>query len=557
MPLFLVLALAFFFERFRRMPPLPSSFFSGSASPFASFASFMISFTSFDSPPSAAVAPKPASSSPFFSSSSSESLSSPSTMIPTGVAPAAPSALVPPTPACSSCFTLSFTLGGRRRAVVGRIDRFGSAPMSSPPAAAAPLAASPPVNFSSSSLAPVCGAAAMDAAGVASSFAGAAAGAASSFAGAVSAAGAGLGAGAAPPPERTVWTASVESGAFLAATASSCSRRFVFSGSRPATTLAGLVSTSVLSTTPTNLMIFSRYAILAPFSFMPLPSSSSPSYRPAAKPVASVTADTTSCTNRKGGFVSSFSFIAGFEMSAPINSWVTAMSPVHCSIIESKPPSIPIAPPAASIPPDLGAPASSFVWRPPPLDAGGLPASSLAGAGSSAPFSSAFSSAAGGAVGLSSSPPFASAPGSSPAMARATQSADFPASTEVAAAASCCNHLLVFSGSRPATTFPALMAVATPVYSPTHRMIRSRYSSFAPLSLISFPFCRSGRSSYSPAAKPVASVTAETMSWMKRNGGFVRSLSLSDGLAKSGWSTRWVSATSSSRDMARHRTRGH
>ena len=35
--LFLVLALAFFFERFRRMPPFPSSFFSGSASPLASF----------------------------------------------------------------------------------------------------------------------------------------------------------------------------------------------------------------------------------------------------------------------------------------------------------------------------------------------------------------------------------------------------------------------------------------------------------------------------------------------------------------------------------------
>mmetsp|Transcript_14599 Transcript_14599/g.30599 ORF Transcript_14599/g.30599 Transcript_14599/m.30599 type:complete len:255 (-) Transcript_14599:81-845(-) len=223
-PPFLVDALAFFFVRPSRIPPFPSSFFSAvsPASPLASFASFMISFTSFDSPPSAAVVPKPASSSPFFSSSSSESLSSPSTMMPTGAAPAAPSVLVPPTPACSSCFTLSFTFGGRRRAVVGRIERLGSAPMSSPPAAA--LLASPPVNFSSSSFDPVCGAAAIDAAGGESSLAGAAAGAASSLAGAAASAAAGFGAGAPvspASPESTDLTASAESGAFLAATASS------------------------------------------------------------------------------------------------------------------------------------------------------------------------------------------------------------------------------------------------------------------------------------------------------------------------------------------------
>mmetsp|Transcript_14601 Transcript_14601/g.30606 ORF Transcript_14601/g.30606 Transcript_14601/m.30606 type:complete len:210 (-) Transcript_14601:345-974(-) len=209
---------------------------------------------------------------------------------------------------------------------------------------------------------------------------------------------------------------------------------------------------------------------------MPLPSSSSPSYSPAANPVVSVTALTTSCTKRNGGLVSSFSFIAGFDITPPISSWVTAMSPVHCSIIESKPPSIPIAPPAASIPPDLGAPASSFVWRPPPLEAGGLPESSFAGAGSSASASlpsarPPLSSAAGaGASPFGLSP----APGSSPAMARATQSDDLPASTLVAAAARFCSHLLVFSGSRPATILAGFVSTSVLRTTPTNLMIFSK-----------------------------------------------------------------------------------
>lgn len=45
-------------------------------------------------------------------------------------------------------------------------------------------------------------------------------------------------------------------------------------------------------------------------------------YKPAAKPVEAVTADTTSCKNRKGAFDSSFSDNLGFWNRPPSCVWV-------------------------------------------------------------------------------------------------------------------------------------------------------------------------------------------------------------------------------------------
>ena len=81
----------------------------------------------------------------------------------------------------------------------------------------------------------------------------------------------------------------------------------MFSGSKPATIFSGRAGTFCPSETPTQLMIFVRYATLLSLSLMlPLFSSSS-EYKPSANPVLRVTSEITSCRNRNGGFFSKFS----------------------------------------------------------------------------------------------------------------------------------------------------------------------------------------------------------------------------------------------------------
>ena len=93
--------------------------------------------------------------------------------------------------------------------------------------------------------------------------------------------------------------------------ASACRNAFVRSGSRPATILSGLASTSAENPTPesiaTHAMIFVRYRTFAALSLMLALVFSSSSKRWRAYPVLRCTSDTTSCRNRKGGFFSSVS----------------------------------------------------------------------------------------------------------------------------------------------------------------------------------------------------------------------------------------------------------
>lgn len=150
-----------------------------------------------------------------------------------------------------------------------------------------------------------------------------------------------VGCGAEPPPppppiSRTVRTACVESGAYLAATASSCKNRFVLEASRPATIFNGCTSTKVLSCTPTNLIIFSKKSIFCCFSVTFALSNSSGVYSPSPKPVARMTAVTTSCKKRTGGFCNNLSVKLGLVMRAPNNSFVTASVPSQRSMYTSR-----------------------------------------------------------------------------------------------------------------------------------------------------------------------------------------------------------------------------
>mmetsp|Transcript_11595 Transcript_11595/g.49484 ORF Transcript_11595/g.49484 Transcript_11595/m.49484 type:complete len:373 (-) Transcript_11595:82-1200(-) len=97
--------------------------------------------------------------------------------------------------------------------------------------------------------------------------------------------------------------------------ASACRNAFVRSGSRPATILSGLASTSGEDPAPesiaTHVMIFVRYRTFAALSLMLALVFSSSSKRWSAYPVLRCTSDTTSCRNRKGGFFSSVSVSLG------------------------------------------------------------------------------------------------------------------------------------------------------------------------------------------------------------------------------------------------------
>mmetsp|Transcript_20336 Transcript_20336/g.68944 ORF Transcript_20336/g.68944 Transcript_20336/m.68944 type:complete len:271 (-) Transcript_20336:274-1086(-) len=240
------LPLAAWSMRPKRTPP-PDSLASAPAAPLRAAAKRSSSWiwrTSFDLPSAVGAAAAPRS----LASSSSPSLSSspsPSTMIFEGGAALAPE---------SSSSTLALALGGRRRAVVGRVERLGCAPPPSSPsspfsslAADANVAGGSDLDWASSS-------AGLRAWGGGSRGCGFSRGGGSSLACAASW-------GAPPaksPPERTACTAFCESGAAVAATARSWRKRFVFSGSRPETIFCGRASTMVFSWKPTSLIVFAR-----------------------------------------------------------------------------------------------------------------------------------------------------------------------------------------------------------------------------------------------------------------------------------------------------------
>lgn len=105
----------------------------------------------------------------------------------------------------------------------------------------------------------------------------------------------------------------------------------------------------------------------------------------------------------------------------------------------------------------------------------------------------------------------------------------------------------VFSGSAPARIFPVRTATAWPVALVTLSMTFWRNAVFTSFSTMLLPSSSSGEKS--PAeGKPVASMTAVTISWRKRNGGFDRSFSVSFGLEMIAPRSRWTSTMSSSRE---------
>mmetsp|Transcript_42487 Transcript_42487/g.96164 ORF Transcript_42487/g.96164 Transcript_42487/m.96164 type:complete len:357 (-) Transcript_42487:69-1139(-) len=308
----------------------------------------------------------------------------------------------------------------------------------------------------------------------------------------------------------------------------------------------------VLSEKPTTALIFSRKAILSSLDALlsSLPSFSESDRRPLAKPVALLTAVKTSCRKRKGGLERSFSVILGFSIRAPTREMVTLTSPVHCSTncsYDVPPGSGPIT----STPPDRGATSPSLAVPlrcPPPRLGGGLDcAAALSGPGASASLAPPSALASGG--GSSLAPAAAEGSGCWPACARCTAAWLCAGEHDFAAEARLRKKRLVFSGSSPATTLPALTSSCSPRAFATQRITRSRYSNLACLSLTSLPLRSSGRSEKRPSANFVCLVIADTTSCTKRKGGFSRSLFFSSGFANRGCTSAWTRATSSARDI--------
>mmetsp|Transcript_66700 Transcript_66700/g.134447 ORF Transcript_66700/g.134447 Transcript_66700/m.134447 type:complete len:278 (+) Transcript_66700:361-1194(+) len=275
-------------------------------------------------------------------------------------------------------------------------------------------------------------------------------------------------------------TALLDSGQCLAAMARSCSKRFVFSGSSPATILAGLASTIVFKLNPTTLLIFSRKATFASLEALEssLASFSLSSNRPSPKPVALHTALNTSCRKRKGGFSSSLAVILGLLMSSPTSLMVSSTPPVHCSTNASK--EGVDSGPITSRPSDRGADSSLAaappVRCPPPRLGGGL-ACAAAGPGASESFASggcSFADAPSSFAPPPLSPRANAGSGCCPARVRSTTAELAAGLHSRAAFARSTKKRFVRSGSTPATTLPDLISHGRPCQLPTNKITRSR-----------------------------------------------------------------------------------